>query len=98
MRPADQVLYGADVKLRFVAGCYRDGVSYEHVGYRQVGSLNVDRLRTASWICAASANRNTCCSITTLCALRLHCTFTAWLSHVCHSTLIICNVDGLCSL
>jgi len=60
---------------------------YEHVRYRQVGSLNVDRLRTASWLCANSGNRTTCCSITTLCAFRLHCTFTAWLSNVCHNYL-----------
>jgi len=27
MRPADQVLYGPDVKLRFVAVCYIDDVT-----------------------------------------------------------------------
>lgn len=52
MKPADQVLYGPDMKLCFVAVCYTDDVSYEHVGYRQVDSLNVDRLRTASRLCS----------------------------------------------
>jgi hypothetical protein len=94
----NQVLYGPDVKLRFLAVCYTDDVSYEHVGYWKVGSLTVDRLRAASWLCPASGNRTSCCSITTLCEFRLHCTFTACLSYVCHNTLIICNVDGLCSL
>jgi len=69
MRPAAEVLYGPDdVKLHLFAVCYTDDVSYEHVGYRQVGLLNVDRLRTASWLCAASSKHTICCSIITLCA------------------------------
>jgi len=81
------VLYGPDVKLCFFAVCYTDDVSYEHVGYRQVGVLNVDRLRTTSWLCAASCKHTAAALQHCVRAFRLHCTFTAWLLYVCHNVM-----------